>query len=269
MFDTIDLIADRFVETIKKSLTKSSSLEMHELTCRFTTDSIANVAFGLDCDSLDCEHSEMRKQGRDVTDFGALDFLKFFFTASFPEFSRKIRMTANKKGTIDYFYNTFKLSFEHREKNGILRKDFLQLLLELKKKHSLTIDELAAEAFIFFLGGFETSSSLMIFFLYELALNQDIQQKLRTEILDEVERNEGKFSYDMLFGMKYLDMVVKESLRKYPPAYNIMRRSTKDFEIPGSDLVIPANTDIQISIYSLHHDPEYFCEPEVMIVGGS
>lgn len=65
----------------------------------------------------------------------------------------------------------------------------------------------------------------------------------------------------MLFGFKYLDMVVNESLRKYPPAF-IMRRCTKDFSIPDSDLIIPEGTQININVFSFHRDPNYFPMPE-------
>jgi cytochrome P450 family 6 len=139
---------------------------------------------------------------------------------------------------------------------------FSDILLELRKTASLTVSELAAESFIFFLGGFETSSSLSVFTMYELALNPDIQDKLRHEIKTGIEDNDGKLTYDLLFSFKYLDMVVNETLRKYPPAFIITRNSTKDFTIPGTEMTIPANTDININVLSIHRDPEYYPEPE-------
>lgn len=102
----------------------------------------------------------------------------------------------------------------------------------------------------------------MTFALYELALNPIVQEKLRAEILNAVEENAGKLTYDMIFELKYLDMVINETLRKYPPAFMILRKSKKDFKIPGSDLIIPENTDININVYSLQNDPEYFTNPE-------
>lgn len=116
--------------------------------------------------------------------------------------------------------------------------------------------------FIFFLGGFETSSSLSVFAMYELALNPEIQEKLRSEIRCGLEENNGKLTYDMLFGFKYLDMVVNETLRKYPPAFIITRNSTKEFKIPGMEMTIPAHTDINISVLSIHRDPDYYPNPD-------
>lgn len=154
MFEIIDTVAEQFVHTVKNGLKLNSNvLEMQELVSCFTTDSISNVAFGLNSDSLNNSNSSMRKYGKEILDFSPIGFLKLLFTSSFPELSRKIHLTANKRCVIDFFFNTFKANIEHREINDLYRKDFLQLLLDLKKKQSLSVEELAAESFIFFLGG--------------------------------------------------------------------------------------------------------------------
>jgi len=69
-------------------------------------------------------------------------------------------------------------------------------------------DSLAAQAFVFFLAGFETSSSTMTFCLYELSLHQDIQDRLRQEIDDVLQKHEGKITYEGIQEMEYLDKVV-------------------------------------------------------------
>lgn len=101
-----------------------------------------------------------------------------------------------------------------------------------------------------------------MFTIYELALNTDIQEKLRAEIKIGIEQNDGKLTYDLLFGFKYLDMVMNETLRKYPPAFLMTRYSTKDFKIPGTEMIIPAKTDININVLSIHRDPEYYPNPD-------
>ena len=153
MFDIIDSIGDKFVRVVEEVTKESNQVEIHEYLARFTTDNISSVAFGLDTNSLEDSNSNFRKYGKEILDLDPLGFLKFFFTCSFPEFSRKMHLTANKKSVIDFFYNTFKENMENRERNNIVRKDFLQILLDLKKTASLSVSELAAESFIFFLGG--------------------------------------------------------------------------------------------------------------------
>lgn len=102
----------------------------------------------------------------------------------------------------------------------------------------------------------------MTFFTYELALNPDIQERLRKEIQSVLAKHENQLSYDALMEMKYLDMVFNETLRKYPVADLNSRKSNKDFKIPNSDLVIPANTHIMIPSYAIHRDVRFYDNPD-------
>jgi cytochrome P450 family 6 len=72
----------------------------------------------------------------------------------------------------------------------------------------LSMDSLAAQAFVFFGAGFETSSTTMTFCLYELSLHQDIQERLREEIDVVLKKHDGKITYESIQEMEYLDKVV-------------------------------------------------------------
>lgn len=171
-------------------------------------------------------------------------------------------MRVNPKEPVDFLHKVFIETIKQREKSGAQRNDYVQLLLKLKESASLTIDEMSAEAFIFFSGGFETSSTALTFCLYELCLNPEIQTRLRKEIQDGLEENEEKLSYDLLFHYQYLDMVLNEVLRKYPVIPVMMRKCTKTYAIPGTDLVINQGQGVMIPIYSIQHDAEHYPLPE-------
>lgn len=79
----------------------------------------------------------------------------------------------------------------------------------------LTILEMAAQAFVFFLAGFETSSTTVSFCIYELARNKTIQDKLRMEIDDALEQNGGNITYDSLMALLYLDNVLSGEYIKF------------------------------------------------------
>jgi cytochrome P450 family 6 len=72
----------------------------------------------------------------------------------------------------------------------------------------LSMNELAAQVFFFFIGGFETSSTTMTFCLYELSLHQDIQERLRDEIDVVLKKHDGKITYEAIQEMEYLDKVL-------------------------------------------------------------
>lgn len=53
-----------------------------------------------------------------------------------------------------------------------------------------------------------------------------------------------------------------ETLRKYPPAPVFLRKCTKSYRVPETDVIIEAGLSVLIPAYGLHRDPEYFPDPE-------
>lgn len=100
-----------------------------------------------------------------------------------------------------------------------------------------------------------------MFTLYELALNQDIQDRLRSENEEILSKHNDEVTYDGIMEMKYLDMVFNESMRKYPVVDSQFRKCGKDFKIPDTDLTIPKDTLIILSSHALHNDERFFENP--------
>lgn len=75
-------------------------------------------------------------------------------------------------------------------------------------------------------------------------------------------KRDGKLTYDAVQDMKYLDLVILETLRKYPPAPLLSRRCEYKYQIPGSKVELPAGMRVVIPIYGLHHDPDHYPDPE-------
>lgn len=84
--------------------------------------------------------------------------------------------------------------------------DSIFFLIENNKM--LTLNEMAAQAWVFYVAGFETSSTTMSFCLYELAKNPDIQKKVQSEIDEIMGKYNGKLSYDAVHEMKYLEWCI-------------------------------------------------------------
>ncbi|KAH0999851.1 hypothetical protein HUJ04_005341, partial [Dendroctonus ponderosae] len=131
---------------------------------------------------------------------------------------------------------------------------------------NLTDADIAAQAMVFCLGGFDTISNAMSVGSYELAVNKEIQNKLRSEIVETHRLNGGKVTYDSLLKMKYMDKVISEILRKWPPAGVVDRVATKPYTIE------PVNADEKpvhlklgdlfwIPMFGFHRDPKNFENP--------
>lgn len=67
---------------------------------------------------------------------------------------------------------------------------------------------MAAQAMSFFTAGNETSSSIIAYTIYELALHMDIQNRLKNEIRTSIDSHKNEFTYESIQEMKYLDMVL-------------------------------------------------------------
>ena len=72
--------------------------------------------------------------------------------------------------------------------------------------------------------------------------------------------DEKDLSYEMLGQLKYLEMVLKESLRIYPSVPSIGRILTDNLDIGG--VTVPAGTEVIIGIHTMHCHPDYWPEPQ-------
>lgn len=101
---------------------------------------------------------------------------------------------------------------------------------------------------------------------YNLAKNPDIQEELYREIHEVAATLNGKqVTYEALHRMKFLDMVVSEGLRIQPPAPQIDRSCSKDYTMDlgnGKSVEFKKDDVIFLPYYLLHHDAEYFPNPE-------
>lgn len=109
----------------------------------------------------------------------------------------------------DWFVRLYRMAVELRQKNSIKSDDFLNFLMELQKKKNLQTTSSAANAFIFFLDGFETTSYMLGCAINELAKSKVCQQKLRSEV-----RSFKSKGFDDLNQMPYLDAVVNGKYRR-------------------------------------------------------
>ena len=63
--------------------------------------------------------------------------------------------------------------------------------------------------------------------------------------------------------MKYLDMVVKEVLRKHSPADSVLRATSQEYTIPKTQITLPAGVHVFVSIWAIHNDPDIYPNPNV------
>ncbi|KAJ8967189.1 hypothetical protein NQ314_003018 [Rhamnusium bicolor] len=260
MFETLVKCSEGLEYLLNDHAIIQDAVDIKDVLARFTTDVIGSCAFGLECNSLKNPNAEFRVFGRRIFDSSLSSRIKRIAVMLIPRYILiKTGFKLTRKEIESFFMNAVKDTVEYREKNKIFRKDFMHLLLQLKnrgkvtedaaitevegneKVHSfLTLNELAAQCFVFFLAGFETSATTMTFALYELAVNQEIQDNLREEIQTTLKKYDNKITYESVMEMTYLEKVIY-----------------------GTDVELQPGTRVHIPIYAIHNDPEYYPNPEV------
>jgi cytochrome P450 len=168
----------------------------------------------------------------------------------------KIRTNQAVKALDEIIYRMIAERRKSNEDYGDLLS--MLLLAHDDEDHGMSDLQVRDEAVTLFLAGHETTANALNWTWYLLAQNPDAEAKLHEE-LDTVLAGRAPTLAD-LKQLPYTEMVVKEAMRLYPPAYSFGRMATEDVQIGGYD--IPANTDINIFNYFTQRDPRWWDEPE-------
>lgn len=172
------------------------------------------------------------------------------------------------------------------------RRRIIDSLIEVLRERKITKSEFTGNAFVIVFAGFETTANALTFTLWLLAKNQRVQKKLRRELLIQMqkvaERNghqmksegeEDQFDEkslpkstansptradielaELAFGCEYLEMVINESLRLYPPVPGLScRQASVECTLPNG-LHIEKGVNIIPSVFSIHRDKEIWGE---------
>ncbi|XP_031354047.1 cytochrome P450 9e2-like isoform X2 [Photinus pyralis] len=302
MFNLMTECAERFVNYFRVEGSEDTvTVELKDTFTRFTNDVIASVSFGMDCDSLKERENEFYRMVKEAANFsfsGLCNNMKFVIMLLSPKLATffGLHLFSNKVST--FFRNLVTGNMAERERNGIVRPDMIHLLMEARKgrlKHErsneiidsgfaaieeseigkdenrqkleLSDDDVTAQSMIFFFAGFETVSTLMCFTAYELAVNPYIQERLREEVDNVLKDGNGILTHEGLMKMEYMDMVISEVLRKWPPAVGTDRMCVKPYTIhperEGEKPVHLKKGDVVFMImYGIQRDEKYFPDPD-------
>ncbi|KAI3608726.1 cytochrome p450 [Moniliophthora roreri] len=153
-------------------------------------------------------------------------------------------------------------------------RDILSLMMKENMNSSsgerLREEEMIGQMAVLIFAGTDTASSELTKILELLAERPDVQRRLRTEIEDAFEH--GDAPYEVLVSLPYLDAVIRETLRMYPPVSKLSRTTRQDTILPLSvpikgkdgsiitEIPIMKNTEIQISIMNLNRNPALWGE---------
>ncbi|XP_018782671.1 PREDICTED: probable cytochrome P450 9h1 isoform X1 [Bactrocera latifrons] len=251
-------------------------IEMKDFFTRFTNDAIASTAFGIRINSFNDRNNEFYRTGKAVTEFTGFVLFKAILFGLIPKVMKVLRIKLFDDKILKYFNHLVIDAMKYRKEHRIVRPDMIHLLMEakqhyetsdLKGEHAeFTDEDLLAQCTLFFVAGFETVSACLCFTAHELLENPEIQDRLYLEILDTQNSLDGSpLNYDSLIKMRYMDMVISESLRKWPPVIITDRICSADYSLKddeGSFIAkIKKGDNIFVPIIGIHRDPDYYPNP--------
>ncbi|XP_059057540.1 cytochrome P450 6B2-like [Achroia grisella] len=274
MIPLIENCIENYTNYVEYIVERNIDHEIRLLASKYTLQAIGSCAFGLDIDTYTDSQNKFTIMAKRV--FSPSTFLKFITILDIiiPGLRKMFNTSADIN---DFFLNLVKNVIEERRNKPMLRKDFMDLMIELKEKGNLSVKNentgmseiyidnelIAAQALVFYAAGFETSSATMSFMLYELALNQNIQEKVYQEIVKVTEKYNNKLTYESVKELIYLEMVFEETLRKHSVAGVLFRKCKTNYDIPGTNIKLQKDTPVIISVSGLQHDSKYFSNPEI------
>ncbi|PPR03893.1 hypothetical protein CVT24_008124 [Panaeolus cyanescens] len=150
--------------------------------------------------------------------------------------------------------------------------DILSILMkqnmEAPEDDQLEEEEIHDQISTFTFAGMDTTSNGISRTLWLIAQNKDVQAKLRAEIREAMRNAGGDIPYDVLVSLPYLDAICRETLRMYPPVYQVFRETREDTVLPlsrpvtltsgrtTSEIMVPNGTKCIISLIASNRSAE-------------
>nr|XP_020658074.1 cytochrome P450 3A29-like isoform X3 [Pogona vitticeps] len=271
MMPIINHYGEILVKHVQKKVENNEFIDTKSIFGTYSLDVVASTSFSIDVDSINHPDDPFVINLKKLMKFSFLNplIILIFVFPSLATLLEKLKVSL-APSLLNFFTSVVKKIKNDRQKNQSMdRVDFLQLMMDSQHSgdvsdgtdsyRALTDKEILTQAIVFIFAGYETTSSTLNFLSYSLAIHPDVQQKLQEEI-DMLLPNQAPPTYAVILQMEYLDMVVNETLRLYPPGGRSERVCKNNVEING--VTIPKGTVVMIPAFVLHRLPEYWPEPE-------
>jgi len=225
-----------------------------EIIQKTTMDVISRAGFGFELNSMGGENMELVRALKNILPLlvhplgqiggkTATHFLKFLHRKDFAKIDEMLFKVINDR-------------LEGRTCNKDGRRDLLDLLCEARSE--LTVQEIRDNALLFFVAGYDTSGLTLQWCMALLAKNPRVWNKLVREVDEVFQGRQVEFSD--IKDLVYMEKVLLETLRLFPPVFAFTRVLSEDIEIEGC--TIPAGEVCMFPVANLHRDPSVWSNPE-------
>jgi cytochrome P450 len=245
----------RETEHALDELTPGTTVDLYAWTRRLAVRVAMRALFGVDPDGKQARSIDAAGLFEEALSFYSTEYLLRMFRGRFSPWAR-LQRAARKLDTLIYS------EISRRRATGERGQDILSLLLDAHDEDGNTLTDLQIrdEVMTLLFAGHDTTTSTVSFMFYELARQPRILARLLAE--QDAQFTDGRPTTSQLLSgeLTELEMVLDETLRKYPPAWIGPRRSVEPFEFEGR--TVPARAFVNYCSWASHHLPHVFPQPD-------
>ncbi|XP_072240882.1 cytochrome P450 3A30-like [Leuresthes tenuis] len=266
MFGIMKYHSRKLTDSLRSKVHNGEVITIKDFVGPYSIDVLGSCLFSVDMDTISNPASPIILHASKLFRFpmSLIVFLGFFpFFAPLLDW---LGFSFFSKSSVDYLkLMAQKITAERSDSSKENFADFYQRLVNSrtagkeKQNKGLNDHEVLSQSIMFLFAGYETSAITLSFLAYCLARNPEVMKRLQKEI-DSTFPNKGPVQYEAMMQMDYLNAVVEECLRLYPPAVRLERMTKETVKING--ITVPKDTIVMVPIYAMHHDPELWPEPE-------
>jgi cytochrome P450 len=236
-----------------RSFTDGQEINIHQEMSRLTMEVVSDVLFGASVSAHDV--AEVRDAMETINEFYANSPEAMLKLAAWVPTPRNVRMNRAVQAIDRLIYRIIA-----KRRGGEQRDDLLGVLLAAQDDDGskMSDQQLRDEAITLFLAGHETTALALSHTLYLLSKHPEVERKVQAELATVI--GDRLPTADDVRSLVYVDRVLKESMRLYPPAWTMGREALEDVEIRGT--LIPKGAQLLMSQWIVHRDPRFFPNPE-------
>ncbi|KZF20229.1 Dit2 protein [Xylona heveae TC161] len=238
------------IRILKETNNRDGAVLVTPLLQRYTVANLGKAVFSADFQTMEKPDADVHLLQMAVKkEIFKPIFLTFPFLDALPIPSRK-----KARRTVQVFRDEFCKMVQKSHAGNCCSTESDNLgcrLISARKKSVLREKQFQDNMVISFVAGHENPQLLLSTLIYLLAKHQEIQEKLRREILCS---GQDDPSHDMFKNMPYLTSVIYEALRLFPPISQLINRKTTRTVALGNEIIIPKGTYVGYHAYATGRD---------------
>ncbi|XP_065365373.1 probable cytochrome P450 28c1 [Calliphora vicina] len=234
------------------------------LALRFTSESLSDCVLGIKAHSFSDSPLPIAENVKKFAEHNTAFIVYTIIVGLLPNILNFYKSKFFPQDCENFFMDLMTRAYKLRYMDNTKHHDILSHLIKIKDIYKLKETDMYSHTMTFLIDGLDTTATVISHCLLMLAREPGAQQILYGEVLAAC-NGDGLISFEKLNEMPYLDACVHESLRIYPPGLWSTKCCTQQYEVKNKDgqvLTIEKGETIMIPIYALHHDPQYYPEPD-------